>query len=342
MDCPAFVRIALAALLMTIGCIATAQAETSAPADTSPSPATSTPPATSPPAAGPDVGVTAPLPPTGRELAGESLSQFVVHHATVHFVNTGTTGNLARWRGGMQSVCPAAAGLTPEYDALVTARLRAVAAYVGAPLQSDPQCKANVQLIFTSTPQKEMESVIKWATVYFRNRYRGGTKDLIAFKSDHAIQGWYMTTSGGALVLNTPVESVGLDVWPVWPEITQHYASMGSTGTHLGGGSGSGIGIGIVILIVDTTKMGGYSIETLADYLSMLTLSVAQSPDHCDPLPSILDLMSPSCSAREPPRRLTAADLAFLKALYYRNTGVGQSLSRAEIQGNMERQFKLR
>jgi hypothetical protein len=290
----------------------------------------------------PAVTVTAPAAPTDQELAGESLSQFIMHHATVHYVNTGTTGNLARWRGGRQSICPQTAGLTPEYDAFVTARLRALAAYVGAPVQSDPQCKANVQMIFTSTPEEKMDAVRKWAIVAFRNRYTGGTKELIAFRSDHAIQGWYMTTSGGAVVLNTDVASVGLEVWPVWPQITPHYAAMGTLGTHLGGGSGSGIGIGIVILIVDTTKMGGYSIETLADYLSMLTLSVAQSPDHCDPLPSILDLMSPSCSAREPPRRLTAADLAFLKALYYRNTGVGQSLSRAEIQGNMERQFKLR
>ncbi|HEX4239920.1 MAG TPA: hypothetical protein VHZ53_00805 [Steroidobacteraceae bacterium] len=320
----AFARIAIAALAMTTGSLATAQTEPAAAA------------------AGPDVSVTSPPPPTEQEWAGASLSRFIAHHATVHFVNTGTTGNLARWRGGMQSICPVAVGLTPEYDAFVTARLRALAAYVGAPLQSDPKCKMNVQLIFTNTPQQEMDSVIKWATVYFRNRYRGGTKDLIEFKSGHAIEGWYMMTSGGAVVLNTPVDSVGLEVWPVWPEITQHYASMGALGTRVAGGSGSGIGIGIVILVVDTTKMGGYSIETLADYLAMLTLSAAQSPDHCDPLPSILDLMSSSCSTREAPKRATAADLAFLKALYYRNNGLGQSLSRSEIEGNMERQFKLR
>jgi hypothetical protein len=319
-------RIVLAAFVITIGWVGTARADIGA----LPSPEI------------PDVAVTAPTPPTDQELAGHGLYEFIVHHATVHFVNTGTTGNLARWRGGMQSICPLTEGLTPAYNAFVTARLRALAAYVGAPVQSEPQCKDNVQIIFTNTPQERMDAVIKWATVYFRNRYSGGMRDLIKYRSDHAIQGWYITTSGGARVLNTDVEFVGLSVLPVWPQITQNYIGNGTLGTHLGGGSGSGIGIGIVILVVDTTKAVGYSIGTIADYLAMLTLSVAQSPDHCDPLPSILDLMSSSCGAHEMPKAITAGDLAFLKALYYKNTGLGPSLSRDEIQDNMMRQFKLR
>jgi hypothetical protein len=286
----------------------------------------------------PDVSVTAPAPPTDQQLAGDSLSQFITHHATVHYPNTVTAGNLARWRGGRQSICPLTVGLERGYNAFVTARLRALAAYVGAPVQSDPHCKNNVQIVFTTNPQKRMDDVVEWATVYFNIRYSGGMKDLIAFRSDHAIQGWYMTTSGGAIVLNTDVALVRLSVLPVWPQITQQYVGPE---TPFGGG-GSGSGIGSVILIVDTTKVVGYTIGTIADYLAMLTLSVAQSPDHCEPLPSILDLMSSSCVTRELPTAITAGDIAFLKALYYRNTGLGPSLSKAAIQDNMMRQFKLR
>jgi len=294
------------------------------------------------PAEIPDVTVTAPRPPTDQELAGHSVYDFVAHHATSHYVDTGTNRNLARWRGGKQSICVLATGLKPAYNAFVTARLRALATYVGAPVESDRQCKSNVQLLFTDNPQQEMDAVIKWATVYFRNRYTGGMKDLIAFRSDHAIQGWYLTTRGGARVLNTDVSLVGLDVLPVWPRITQNYDGSNSLGSHLGAGSGSGIGIGIVILVVDTTKVVGTSIGAIADYLAMLTLSVAQSPDHCDPLPSILDLMSSSCGIRPMPTAITAGDLVFLKALYYKNTGLDPSLSRDQIDANMERQFKLR
>jgi hypothetical protein len=291
----------------------------------------------------PDVAVTVPNPPTEQELAGDGLYQFIVHHATTHYVTTSTTRNLARWRGGKQSVCPVTVGLTPLDNAFVTARVRALATYVGAPVQA-PQCKDNVQLVFTSNPKDAMDAVMKWATAptTFGIRYSGGKRDLLAYRSDPAIQGWYITTGGGARVLNADLALVGLDVLPVWPQITQNYLGVDAGGTRLGGGSGSGIGIGMVILIVDTTKVRGYKLGTVADYLAMLTLSVAQSPDHCDSLPSILDLMSSSCGSRETPTAITAGDLAFLKALYYRNTGLGPSLSRAAIDDNMMRQFEQR
>jgi hypothetical protein len=290
----------------------------------------------------PDVTVTAPGLPTDQELAGESLQEFILHHATTHYGNTTTTCNLARWRGGRQSICPFTEGLSTGYNAFVTARLRALAAYVGAPVQSDPQCKANVHILFTNNPQEKMDAVIKWARAYFGDRYSGGTGDLIAFRSDHVIQGWYMTTSADSGVLNTDVSLVGLNVLPVWPQITQNYVGVGSVGTRVSGGSGSDSGIGIVILVVDTAKVVGYTIGSIADYVAVLTLSVVQSPDNCDQLPSILDLMSSSCGTRERPAGITAGDLAFLKALYYKNTGLGQSLSRADIHDNMMRQFKPR
>ena len=49
-----------------------------------------------------------------------------------------------------------------------------------------------------------MDEVMKWATgPAFQNRYAGGVKNLIAFTSGHVIQGWYMTTSGGSIVLSS-------------------------------------------------------------------------------------------------------------------------------------------
>jgi hypothetical protein len=291
----------------------------------------------------PDVTVTTPSPPTQQEMAADSLYQFVVHHATTHYVTTATTRNLARWRGGKQSICPLTVGLDPGYNALVTARIRALAAYVGAPVQSSPQCEANVQILFTNNPKQAMDEVMRWATATatFGIRYAGGMRDLLAYKSGRAIEGWYITTRGGARVLNTDEALVGLDVLPVWPQIAPKYLGTNALGTRLGGSRGSGIGIGTVILIVDTTKVVGYSVATIADYLAMLTLTVVQSPDHCDPLPSILDLTSSGCGGREMPAAMTAGDLAFLKALYYRNTGLGPSLSRSAIQENMMRQFEV-
>jgi hypothetical protein len=278
----------------------------------------------------PDVTVVAPRAPTEQELAGDSLHQFIVHHATVHYVNTGARGNLAHWRGGRgESICPLTLGLDPGYNAFVTARLRAVAVNVGAPVQSDLHCKDNVRIVFTTDPQAVMNDVVQWASGYFVRRY-AEMRHLIAFTGDHAIQGWYITARGGGRVLNSDIGLLRLDLQPLWPQITPNWLVD----------DGDMSGIGVVILVVDRTKVAGYTIGTIADYISMLTLSVVQSPDHCDPLPSILDVMAPSCGTREKPTAITAGDLAFLKALYYRSTGLGSSLTRNEIHDNMTRQFK--
>jgi len=340
--------IVLAVVVMSIGCLATTRAPAAQSMREDPISHTGLPPipsgvnaATS--AEIPAVTVTPPAPPTGPELAGDSLHQFIAHHATVRYVSTGTTRNLARWRGGKQSICPLTVGLRPEDNAFVTARVRALAAYVGAPVQADPRCASNVRMIFTSSPRERMDDVINWATAAFGSRYSGGMRDLIAYRPDHAIQGFYLTTRGGSIVLNTDVALVGLDVLPIWPQIAEKYlGNSHALGTRLGGGTGSGIGIGVVILVVDTTKIAGYALGTIADSLAMLSLSVAQSPDHCDPLPSVLDLMSSGCGTREKPTAITAGDLAFLKALYYLNTGLGPSLSRDMIQDNMTQQFARR
>ena len=116
---------------------------------------------------------------------------------------------------------------------------------------------------------------------------------------------------------------------PLWPKIMPHWFRD----------DGHMSGIGTVILVVDAKKMGSYPLGTIADYAAMLTLSLIQSPDHCDPLPSILDVMSPSCANREKPKAMTAGDLAFLKALYYRNFVYGRSPSRGTIEYSMMQQF---
>jgi hypothetical protein len=279
----------------------------------------------------PEITVTAPRLPTAEELAGNSLSQFVDHHATTHDFPNPVSRNLGRWRGGMQSICPATTGLSADYNAFVTSRLHAVAEYVGAPVQSDPNCLDNVTVVFTDNPEQAMKGIVSWAEKYFqRNNHFQSIKRLIAYTSDHAIQGWYFTTRGGARASNTEIALLPVNLLPIWPKIFPR------------NDGGDTNGIGAAVLIVDVRKIEGTPIGAIADYLAVLSLSVIQSPDHCDPLPSILDLMSSSCGAREKPTAITAGDLAFLKALYYKNTAWGGSLSRADIEGNMMGQFKLR
>jgi hypothetical protein len=276
--------------------------------------------------------VTSPMPPTEGELAGDSLHQFIVHHATVQYVYVnGISRDLARWRGGLQSICPRTFGIGPAADSFITARIRAIAAYVGAPVQSDPQCKDNVRILFTADTQAAMNDVAKWAATYFRgDRWYSKSRRLLEFVGDKPIQGWYLTTPRGSPVSNTDMALLRIYLAPIWPKITPNWFTD----------DGHMNGIGTVILVVDTTKLGNYPLETIADYAAMLSLSLIQSPDHCDPLPSILDALSPSCINPEKPKAMTAGDLAFLKALYNRNFVYGRSPSRGSIDYSMMQQFK--
>jgi hypothetical protein len=259
-----------------------------------------------------------------------------MHHATVHYLNSnfGAANNLAHWSGGKQLICPRTLGLDPASNSFVTARIRAVAAYVNAPVQSDPQCKDNVRILFTTDPAVAMNDVVEWASVYFRadGRY-GAMSPFLAFRGDHPVQGWYLTTGANLnLLTNTDIGFLRTYLQPLWPQITPDLLQD----------DGHMSGIGTVILVIDTTKVAGYALRTLADYAAMVILSVVQSPDHCDRLPSILDVMAPSCATREKPTEMTAGDLAFLKALYARNwmSGPSRSPSRATIEYSMRQQLE--
>jgi len=285
------------------------------------------------PSAFPDVTLISPRPPTAQELAGDSVYQFIVHHATTHYPKSqAVVGSLARWRGARpETLCPLTVGLNTSYNAFVSARLRAIAEAVGAPVDSDPSCEPSVRIVFTTDPEKSMSAVLKWAGKSRGVAYLHQTQKELDISAGHPVQGWYITSGAGQSILNADAKMMGpVSLLALWP-----YAIP--TSMHGGGGLG---GIVEVIMVVDTAKVAGYTIGAIADYIAMATLSVVQSPDHCDPLPSILDLMAPSCGAREKPTGITAGDMAFLRALYFHNTGIGPSLSRDDVQVNMMRQFK--
>jgi hypothetical protein len=281
----------------------------------------------------PDVAVIAPRPPTAAELAGNSLWEFIVHHGTTHYSEAAGAigGGLLRWRGGRaETICPETVGLDQGYNDFVSARLRVVASFVGAPVHSDPRCTPNVQILFTTDPRMTMEAVLKWGARVWGVGFPHQEQKELKISDAHAIQGWYVTAGAGASALNRDPEFVGgIALQSLWPRVIPRSVYAGGEGSILS-----------VIFVVDTKRVAGATIGSIADYLALAALTVTQSPDHCDPLPSILDLMSSACASRDKPVGLTAGDVAFLKALYYENTGIGKTLSRDEIEFNMQRQFR--
>jgi hypothetical protein len=202
-------RIAFAAFAVSMAWVAAARADgpANAPANA--------------PAEFPDVAVFAPKPPADRELAAEGLYQFIVHHATTPYPSSEAMRSLARWRGGRpETICPLTQGLDPGYNSFVTARLRALAAYVGAPVQPDLHCNDNVRIVFTAEPDKLMGEVLTREASKVGVKYPHQMDKQLAFSSGHAVQGWYLMAGGGGSILNVDPKLIHrVELLPLVPSL---------------------------------------------------------------------------------------------------------------------------
>lgn len=277
----------------------------------------------------PDVTVTAPRPPDPQELAGDAVPNFITSHATPSTV----IHQLARWRTG---ICPVTQGLSPAFNAFVSARIEAVATAVGAPHQAAEKCEHNIRIIFATEPQKVLDEVVKQQSQFLGFHYSNQTKKLATFS--RPAQGWYVTSTRGdagdeAIDEPLPLPSVpnyGL-AGPV---------PAGRLGSRLVTGQSSAIINALIV--VDVKKIVGHAIGPISDYLAVLVLSQSQSSDTCGVLPSILDLMSSTCGDRKQPTQVTAGDLAFLRGLYSANLEQPVFLETSDIQNRMMREFGRR
>src|SRR5215831_4806406 len=86
--------------------------------------------------------------------SGDTIASYVEKRSTP----TRYLGKMARWR---RPICPLTIGLGDKYAKYVTQRIRDVATAVGAPVSSDPGCKPNIEVVFTTAPQGFMDNVRK-------------------------------------------------------------------------------------------------------------------------------------------------------------------------------------
>ncbi len=197
----------------------------------------------------PEVTVTAPRPPTPQELAGDAVRDFISTHAAPAAVS----GQLARWGVGRDpGICPLTVGLAPSFNDFVSARVLAIAATVGAPIQTG-RCTHNVYIIFATDPRKALADMVKQNEKILGFHYPAQTRDLE--RITRPIQGWYVTASHGAFgdeSIDTPEP---LAPWWDPSVVPEGQAPAGLAGSRLGSDISSGI---INVLIVaDATKMVG-------------------------------------------------------------------------------------
>jgi hypothetical protein len=249
-------------------------------------------------------------PKAQQEKLPALVNRFVEEHSA-----TSRIDQLSRWAG---PVCPQTGGLSTPFDAYVTARVKAVAASVGAPVDKRPNrnfpCKTNLLIVFTTTPQALMDDVRRHHSQMLGFHYAAQAQRLATV--NRPIQAWYMTgtaAEGGNAELDDEF----------------HRLPTGSAGSRLTSRISSRF-MGVLV-VIDANRIVGHQIGAIADSVAMLSLAHATQTKGCSDLPTILDFLNPDCPSAGDPPGLTAYDVAYLKGLYSVDPEERLSAQRSEI-----------
>ena len=265
-----------------------------------------------------EITVIAPRPPTASEVAGDNIKIFVNSHSQPKDSGTGT---LSRWK---EAVCVKTEGLPAAFGDYVSARVQAIAQAVKTPREKHNPCRPNVFVIFTNEPQKFIDQAAAQDPEILGYHYSAQLKALKHI--DHPIQAWHVTG------LETDLSGVVLDsVWA--PPLIVHSATGISNDVYSY--------ILFTLVVVDGKKISGYPLRAISDYIAMLTLSQVHLIDSCGALPSILDLLATACT-REKSQSITAADMAYLRALNTVGQEVDYFMQTLDLEAKMKKQLVSR
>ena len=219
---------------------------------------------------------------------------------------TYSLGKMSRWEDG---ICPVAAGLRPAALQFIVQRLKENAAKVSAPVNMRAKCRANIEIVFTATPQDLLDNVRKDHRVFLGYASSRAAADRLA-KVKHDIQAWYVTATKNArgIMKIDDARNIGVND----DEVAFAMGAGTNWGLHTKDGQTSSLYN--VIIAVNPLKLVDHEIGGIADYISFLALSQLTSLDRCQALPSIVNMQVPNCAAQA--NEMTEADFAFLRGLY--------------------------
>jgi hypothetical protein len=267
-----------------------------------------------------------PAPPQENVTVTATKSREVLDKFAKAFTTpTKLTGKIARWES---AICPVAVGQQAQFTAFVTARVKVIAAAVGAPVSSDKSCTPNIEIVFTTTPQELLDKIRKDDPDYLGYAESSALREKLAAVT-HPVEARYATETidvngmrrvDSARRLGTGITMSNFNAFampstgpgnrdPIYlPDAT--YARV--TGNHINSGSKSGFNH--IIIVVDSKKLAGQSFISLADYIAMLALTQLNSLDTCQQLPSVVNMLAPECDQKVD--GITKTDLAYLRGLY--------------------------
>jgi hypothetical protein len=279
------------------------------------------PPAAEPPAPSSTVsGVTVTAPEKPNPLVNPE-SQFVRSH-----LPEGQSDQYPRFR---DDICVKVIGLPPEFDAFVARRIVDLANQVHAPVASAANCVANVHVIFTPSPQAQLDDIAKRRDILIGFHFPSQFKKLTMV--NRPVQAWYVTrtrdtTGNSRLELSNSCPSN-----LIIPSGPCGDKPMGRAGSRLGNDMSAEVVHSLIL--ADANKVAGEKIDAVADYIAVLALAKWQGLERCNAIPTILNLMADGCA--DPPEAVTRADVGLLTGLYAVGSRELGSQQRASIAGRM-------
>jgi hypothetical protein len=263
-------------------------------------------------------GVTVTAPEKPNPLVNPE-SRFVLQH-----LPQALSDQYPRFR---DAICVKVIGLPPEFDAFVAKRIVDLAGEVHAPVANSGACAPNVHVIFTPTPQAQLDDIAKRRDILIGFHFPSQLEKLTTV--NRPIQAWYVTrtrdTTGNSWIeVDNPV--------PLGATITgPGEKPIGRAGSRLGNDMSAEVVHSLII--ADANKVAGEKIEAVADYIAVVALAKWQGLEKCNAIPTILNLMADGCT--DPPETVTAADVGLLTGLYAVGSRELGSQQRASIAGHM-------
>jgi len=230
----------------------------------------------------------------------------------------------------VQPVCPRSVGLPAQANALVEARIRKVAAAVGAPV-AGPKCSINLYVLVGADKRETIQGI--------RNHFR----DLVAGVPDFLLK--QLEAAPGPVAAWQIVGRVGTDGMPLTTVVNSQGDSMPMASTI---GWASRIGnitrpqfLGS-ILVVESKALNRVDTRQLADYAVMRTLAPTDMTHELAlPEQSIIQLFDDGMSPDNAAQSVTSWDFAYLKALYSTSNDVNATQQRSEMARKMAKELQL-
>ena len=260
-------------------------------------------------------------------------SQAVNHFVQAAATPTHIIGKVARWE---VPVCPYAVGLPEDVTALVVQRVKDVAVQVGVRVSSNPVCKPNIVIAFTSAPQALLDNIRKDHTEWLG--YHSSSEELDRLGTiTRPIQAWYSTATmdlqghrqidgpqttgnGHGLVITGPCYLIGnygggaVVRGGICTRVMPKAIGVTVEGSRLADGLRATFDH---ITIIANPLAVHASMSTIDDYIAVLALAQINSLDTCQALPSITNLLASGCT--QAGTAITPNDLGYLKAVYEAN-----------------------